>query len=398
MKIMSVKNNPQIYFWAKFFGSFSFIAPVMVLFMLHRGLESSDLLIRIMFIVVSMFIFEVPTGMFADKFGSKASFIVGQLVFSITMILWIFAYAPWMFFLAAVLTGLGITFFSGADESFMYESLKEVKKQKQMSKTWAKITSATFIPAMIGVVIGAIIGKDLIESQFVFLIILTLISSLLNLTLLFFLKNPKIHLESKEVHMFEHLDKGFKTIKSTPALLFAFFHEILVFIPTYIFMEYTQPLFVDVGIPVPMIGLIMAIGIFISFFLMRNLSMITDKLGKLKTIYLSDFFVLMGFVGAMLWTDNLIFVLFAFYSIKLFGLIRLPVFSQIKNDYIPSGSRATTLSLMSMIDSMFDVIILISLSTIANIGLSTIYLGCVIIIVLGIISPVKLYTKRKTTP
>ena len=198
--------------------------------------------------------------------------------------------------------------------------------------------------------------------------------------------------------MFEHLDRGFKTIKSTPALLFAFFHEILVFIPTYIFKEYSQPLFVDVGIPVPMIGLIIAIGMFISFFLMRNLTIITEKLGNLKTIYLSDFFVLMGFVGAMLWTDNVIIVLFAFYAIKLFGLIRLPIFSQIKNDYIPSGSRATTLSLMSMVDSMFDVIILVSLSTIANIGLPTIFLGCVIIILLGIISPVKLYNKRKTAP
>ena len=396
MKFMSVKNNPRIYFWAKFFGSFSFIAPVMVLFMLHRGLELSDLLIRIMFIVVSMFIFEVPTGMFADKFGPKASFIVGQLVFSITMILWIFAFAPWMFFLAAALTGLGITFFSGSDESFIYESLKEVKKQKQMSKAWARITSATFIPAIVGIIIGAIIGKDLLESQFVLLIILTLSSSLVNFALLFFLKNPKSHIESKEVHMFEHLDRGFKTIKSTPALLFAFFHEILVFIPTYIFMEYSQPLFVDVGIPVPMIGLIIAIGMFISFFLMRNLTIITNKLGNLKTIYLSDFFILIGFVGAMLWTDNVVLILFAFYSIKLFGLIRLPIFSQIKNDYIPSGSRATTLSLMSMVDSMFDVIILISLSTIANIGLSTIFLGCIIIILLGIISPVKLFKKRKT--
>jgi len=395
MKFISVKNNPKIYFWAKFFGSFSFIAPVIVLFMLHRGLGFSDLLIRIMFIVVAMFIFEVPTGMFADRFGPKSSFIVGQVVFSITMILWIFAFTPQMFYLAAILTGLGITFFSGSDESFIYESLKEVRKQKQMSKIWARITSATFIPAIIGIIIGAILGKDLIESQFVLLILLTFGSSIINLTLLFFLKNPKTHIKSKDIHMFEHLDRGYRTIKSTPALLFAFFHEILIFIPTYIFKEYSQPLFVDAGIPVPMIGLIIAIGMFISFFLMRNLTIITNKLGNLKAIYLSDIFILIGFVGAMLWADNLIIVLFAFYSIKLFGLIRLPIFSQIKNDYIPSGSRATTLSLLSMIDSMFDVIILISLSKIANMGLSYIFLGCVIVVILGFISPIKLFKKRK---
>jgi len=393
MGLISVENNPKIYFWAKFFGSFNFIAPVLILFMLHRGLEFSNLLTRIIFVVISMSIFEVPTGMFADKYGPKASFIVGQLIFATSMVTWILAHDPWMFYLAAVLTGLGITFFSGSDESFIYESLKEVKKKKQMSKTWAKITSATFIPAIIGIIIGAMLGKDLIESQFMTLLLLTLGSSVINLTLLFFLKNPKANIESKDVHMFEHLGRGFKTIKSTPSLLAVFFHEILIFIPTYIFMEYSQPLFVDAGIPVPMIGFIIAISMLISFFLMRNLTAITSRLGNLKTIYLSDLFILIGFVGAMLWTNNIFVVLFAFYTIKLFGLLRSPVFSQVKNDYIPSGSRATTLSLLSMIDSAFDIIILLSLGLIANTGLPTIFLGCIVIVILGLIFPVKLLKK-----
>jgi len=212
--------------------------------------------------------------------------------------------------------------------------------------------------------------------------------------LFFFLKTPKFHVKSKEVHMFEHLGRGFKTIKSTPSLLFVFFHEILIFIPGYVFNEYSQPLFVDLGIPVPLIGLIIAIASLFSFFLMRNLTKITNKLQNIKTIFICDFLILAAFVGLIFWTSNIIVVLLAYYILRLLGLVRSPIFSQIKNDYIPSGSRSTTLSLLSMIDSLLDVVILVSLSMVADIGLNVIFTGCLILVILGIFSPVKLMKKR----
>jgi len=386
-------NNSKLFFWAKFFGSFSFIAPVVTLFMLHRGLNYSDLLINLIFLVVAMFIFEVPTGMFADRFGPKASFIAGQLAFTISLTILIFANNPLIFYLSWTIVGLGITFFSGADESFIYESLKESKKEKQMSKVWAKITSATFIPAIVGIIIGSILGKDLIEKQFVFLILLTIISSAIPMFIFIFLKNPKVHIKSKEVGMFKHLNQGFKTIKSSPSLLFVFFHEILIFIPTYVFTEYSQPLFVELGISVPTIGIILAVFSLVSFLLLRNLSRIIDKIRGIKLIYICDFIIFLGFAGLIFFTNSIIISLLAFYSIKLLGLIRSPIFSQIKNDHIPSGSRSTTLSLLSVIDSAFDVIILLSLGLIADVGLNVIFIGCLFLVLIGLLFPVR--TKGK---
>lgn len=103
---MAVKDNPKIFFWASLVGSVSFLGPVTSLFYLHRGLEYSDFLVMLIFIVVSMFVFEVPTGAFADKYGPKASFITGQTLSIIILAIMIFADNRIYFYLISVLTGL----------------------------------------------------------------------------------------------------------------------------------------------------------------------------------------------------------------------------------------------------------------------------------------------------
>jgi MFS family permease len=163
---MTVKDNHKIFFWASLFGSVNFLGPVITLFYLHRGLQYSDLLVMLTCIVVSMFIFEVPTGAFADKYGPKASFIIGQVLSIINGIILIFAFNRWTFYAISVLTGLAITFFSGSDESFIYESLKESKKEKDMSKVWGKIVSTSQIAGIFTILIGAVIAKDLLEALY----------------------------------------------------------------------------------------------------------------------------------------------------------------------------------------------------------------------------------------
>ena len=77
-----------------------------------------------------------------------------------------------------------------------------------------------------------------------------------------------------------------------------------------------------------------------------------------------------------------------FFIIKISLWLRYPVFSHIKNRYIPSKSRATSLSLLSMIDSAFDVLILGTLGLISKLGMNTIFMGCAIIALMGMGFPV----------
>lgn len=89
-------------------------------------------------------------------------------------------------------------------------------------------------------------------------------------------------------------------------------------------------------------------------------------------------------------TKSIFLALLVFFVIKLCNQVRYPVMSQIKNEHIPSGSRATTLSLLSMIDSFFDVLVFASLGVISNLGLSYVFLGSAVVVFVGLLFPVRL--------
>ena len=71
-------HNIRVLFWISFFGTISFLQPVLTLFYFERGLTSSDILIVLMFWSGAVLIGEVPTGIFADRFGAKYSFLFGS--------------------------------------------------------------------------------------------------------------------------------------------------------------------------------------------------------------------------------------------------------------------------------------------------------------------------------
>ncbi|MCO7127087.1 MFS transporter [Sporolactobacillus shoreicorticis] len=70
-----------------------------------------------------MLIGEIPTGVYADRFGAKCSFITDPVLRIASIVLLFFASETWMFFVCSFINGFSVTFYSGADEAFIYESL-----------------------------------------------------------------------------------------------------------------------------------------------------------------------------------------------------------------------------------------------------------------------------------
>jgi len=391
---MTVQDNPRIYFWANLFGNASFITPVLSLFYLHRGLVYSDFFVMLILIVIAMFLFEVPTGAFADRYGHKASFIAGELVGVVLTVILIFAFHKIMFYIVAVLTGLAITFYSGADETFIYESLKERKQEKKMSSVWAKTVSGGHIAAIVTTVAGAIIAKDLLEWQFIALLLAGFIFHAIKLILITKLTTPKYHFQ--KLHRkspFYHIKQGMRVLRRKPILFSILMNETLVLIPLHVFGLFDQVFFVNIGLAVGFFGVVYAVNSLCSFALQQNIQRIENKLSRKKIVIVTGVATLIGFLIAAV-TKNIVVALLVFFVLKLSNQLRYPVVTQIKNEYIPSGSRATTLSLLSMIDSFFDVIVFGALAFISNLGLNYIFLGSAAVVFIGMLFPVRLKKSR----
>ena len=121
-----------------------------------------------------------------------------------------------------------------------------------------------------------------------------------------------------------------------------------------------------------------------------------ERIFKRKTLtYITGIMIAIAFAAGGLFPASVALALFVFFAVKIFFWLRYPLFQQIKNDYIPSNSRATTLSLLSMVDSTFDVVILGTLGLISGYGIQNVFLVCGIIVIIGLLFPVRVKVESK---
>ncbi|PGA70213.1 MFS transporter [Bacillus pseudomycoides] len=388
-KYTLANHNISILFWVHFFGTISFLQAVMTLFYVERGLTPSNIFIVLMCWSGAVLIGEVPAGIFADRFSLKLSFITGACIKIISISILFFADNIWLFCLYSLLNGLSVTFFSGADEALIYESLKETNEQHLMDKAMGKIQSASFISMLIAVIFGSYFAKDLKEEQFFILITLGLLFHFVELILLLFIKNPAVEFEYNE-SAYSQVIEGIQVIRRAPQLLIMFLNISLVFIPaSAVFDNYDQLLLKNAGVPVFAIGILYAVAAIGGYFASISIGWLTRKFSRIFLLNLSGALAVCGLLLAACFGNTLWSVLGAFIILRFVRAIRYPIYSQLSNDIIPSHVRATTISLLSVLDSVLDLIIFGTLFILAVYGLPVMFMGCTIIALIGTCLPIK---------
>jgi MFS family permease len=202
-----------------FFTSLFFLSSIATFFYMQRGLNLFEIVSLEAVLVVFLAIFNIPTGMFADKYGRKASIIAFGVLLIISEIILLFSSGFWMFAIAFAMSGAAIAFVSGAWEALLYDSLKAQKKEHLMKKAMGTVTSSALAASVIANVIGSIIAADLSMQSFVLLIKMTIIVIAVGILLSFTLKEPKYKQQGTEQNPFKLFAEGIKQIKSNPALL-----------------------------------------------------------------------------------------------------------------------------------------------------------------------------------
>lgn len=96
----------------------SFIWGINTLFLLDAGLSNLEAFAANAFFTLGMVIFEIPTGVVADTWGRRASYLLGTITLALTTalywLMWLWQSPFWAWALVSALLGLGFTFFTGA--------------------------------------------------------------------------------------------------------------------------------------------------------------------------------------------------------------------------------------------------------------------------------------------
>jgi hypothetical protein len=246
-----------------------------------------------------------------------------------------------------------------------------------MDRAMGKIQSAGFVSMILAVIFGAYFAKDLQDEQFVFLIGLGLIFHIVELLLIFFVKNPNNYGSYRE-NPFTQVVSGVKAIRKAPTLLLLSINFTLVFIPAdSVYEAFNQPIFTSAGLPVVMIGVLYALAAVLGFITSQSAGWFTNRFPRKVLMNVTGGLAALGLLLSAIFGESLWLVMGAFFVLRMGQVIRSPIYSQLKNDLIPSEIRATTLSLISVLDSAFDLIIFGLLSVIALKGLTGILIKAV---------------------
>jgi len=381
-------RNIRILFWTSLFGSINFLEPIMTLFYFERGLSASEVFWVTFAWSATVLLFEVPTGAFADRFGPKASFLVGAGIGLLNKVLLLLFPDPIMLYVYNILWGLSVTFFSGAEEALIYETLKEHKQEQTMSQVLGKINTAIYYPMILTFLFGPIIARDLEESQFSLLIGFNIVCQAIEFILLLWIVNPRTFEKFRD-NPFAHIKNGWTVISRTPDLVFLFLNFTVIFIAgTVVFGKIEQPLLTGNGLPVEYLGFFYAALAAAGLFLSHHIGFLTRRFSArhllLWTGVGSGISLLVASMAPYLFAASLAFVI-----VRLSRVIRYPIYSQMANEYIPSQSRSTTLSLLSIADSAGDLLLLTIFAGIAHWGIYSVLAGCAVMVLLGSFIPVR---------
>jgi MFS family permease len=141
----------------------SLIWGINTIFLLDAGLSNLEAFAANAFFTAGMVLFEVPTGVVADLWGRRASFLLGTVTLAVTTALYVLLWqveAPfWQWAVVSLLLGLGFTFFSGAVEAWLVDALAATGYEGQLEAVFARGQAISGAGMLAGSVAGGYIAQ-----------------------------------------------------------------------------------------------------------------------------------------------------------------------------------------------------------------------------------------------
>ena len=109
--------------------------------------------------MLSIFLFEIPTGVVADIFGRKISILIGMAITSVSLLIYFFTYNFTGFIIAEVIMAFGTSFVSGALDAWVKDSLSHNGVNKKMGGIFSKGEILQQVAIIIGGTSGALLAN-----------------------------------------------------------------------------------------------------------------------------------------------------------------------------------------------------------------------------------------------
>ncbi|HSE42005.1 MAG TPA: MFS transporter [Acidobacteriota bacterium] len=141
----------------------SLIVGVNTLFLLDGGLSNVEAFAANAIYTLGLMLFEIPTGMVADSWGRRTSYLLGagvQLIGNLLYFWMWYTKGPfWGWGIASLLLGFGYTFFSGALEAWLVDALKHAHYKGDLDSIFARNQIFGGVGMLVGTIAGGFIAQ-----------------------------------------------------------------------------------------------------------------------------------------------------------------------------------------------------------------------------------------------
>lgn len=316
-----------------------FWGPVLIYYMMHVGkMALADIYIMEAVVLVISIVLEIPTGALADMIGRRKTMLIGALFLLGDIAILGIASNPLMVWISDIVWALGFAFMSGADTSFLYDTLKSLGRGNE----YKGIIGRSTCYRLVLIAVCSLFAGYIAEINIRLPLILCLPSMILMVVIVYLFKEPESGNGYKFRKQLTLMRDGILHAIFTPRLLWiVVFSAFIAAISKAWFFTY-NPYFEKVEISLQYYGYIFFLLNIIAAIFSYNAEKMNAKFSNSQSV--AGMVVFLGFpilaMGVFLsqWAISMIFI-----QNIVRGYFR-PFIDHMMHDFIDSEKRATVAS------------------------------------------------------
>lgn len=274
-------HNTNVFKWFNFLHGLQFFSPIALIYFasITKSYASAASILSAAY--MAQVIFEIPTGLLSDVVGRRKTAALGAACYALALVFYSVGGSYWVLFLGALCAGLSGAFFSGNNDSLLYESGQQDGDGKYHIDM-GKVETYFHFAATISAIAGGLLAIASFRAAF----LASLVPALGMVLLSFAIIEPK-HIESIKMKSLYHVADAAKYLARNTRLRMAALASSLEFGVGHALFGLQQA-FVNTLWPIWAVGINRALsGLFatVSFMLSGR---IVEKFGPLKTVLASQ--------------------------------------------------------------------------------------------------------------
>jgi MFS family permease len=364
-----------------FIEGFHLISGILLPFFITWGKMA---FVEVMFLqsyfTVMILVFEIPCGAIADYISRKFSLILGALSTAFAALIYGSYPSIYVFAIGETLWAFGAALTSGTNQAFIYDTLRKLGRENEISKVMARNRSFSLLGIAISAPIGSLIGA-FVSLNFVMSLIFIpfIIATLISMTL----KEPNHDLDKKKVENYFTVVKSGVNELTKNKILRTLAIEMVITESIVFFLIWTYQVYLEaLNFQLIFFGFVSTSMTGVQIVFNNIIPSLENKIDN-KRRFLQLYTIIPGIAFILMATIFFIPVSILLILIVIgFGFSRSLIFVKGINKQIETVNRATVISTINMIASLIRAILypLVGYLVMWNLNITFILLGAIIII------------------